>query len=465
MAKNNINNDRTILHIYTLNDFHGMIFPSEDSAGISKIGKYLIDRKKENKESTLIISSGDMFQGSAVSNMSKGMVVVSLMNIIGFDAMTIGNHEFDWTIDTILKYNDNNTGNGELNCKYLACNIICKDTGDLAPWAKPYEVINRGKYKIGILGMIGSNLEYDIFKPNIEGYEFTDEYKAAKKYVPILRNKEKCDIVILSIHADTQNINMKFAELDGDQKIDAIINGHTHNAYYGEYNREGCDLPYVQSGCYGKYIGYIKLVIDNKTKKIIDCDVQNIKTINTCKESSEEIENEIKKYQEYIDIANKPIGLIYDDVNRELGGIWASDSLKNTFDADIGICNVGGIRASGFPLKKGQIITYGDIFEIMPFENEACLISIKGNELIKFFKEDGFYYSSNVDVLNNKIDGNSIDNNKLYKIATLDFIYICEKYPFINGINHIDTNILFRDVLYNSAKQNVQKNGMFKLGD
>ena len=101
----------------------------------------------------------------------------------------------------------------------------------------------------------------------------------------------------------------------------------------------------------------------------------------------------------------------------------------------------------------------------MPFENEACLISIKGNELIKFFKEDGFYYSSNVDVLNNKIDGNSIDNNKLYKIATLDFIYICEKYPFINGINHIDTNILFRDVLYNSAKQNVQKNGMFKLGD
>ena len=191
MAKNNINNDRTILHIYTLNDFHGMIFPSEDSAGISKIGKYLIDRKKENKESTLIISSGDMFQGSAVSNMSKGMVVVSLMNIIEFDAMTIGNHEFDWTIDTILKYNDNNTGNGELNCKYLACNIICKDTGDLAPWAKPYEVINRGKYKIGILGMIGSNLEYDIFKPNIEGYEFTDEYKAAKKYVPILRNKEK----------------------------------------------------------------------------------------------------------------------------------------------------------------------------------------------------------------------------------------------------------------------------------
>ncbi len=83
-------------------------------AGIYKIGDFLIKEKQNSPETTLIISAGDMFQGTAVSSMTRGRKpVVDAMNIIGFDAMTLGNHEFDWGIDVVLKYQDGKEENGE----------------------------------------------------------------------------------------------------------------------------------------------------------------------------------------------------------------------------------------------------------------------------------------------------------------------------------------------------------------
>ena len=97
--------------IYSLNDFHGMIFPNESCCGISKIGEFIINQKKNN-DCVIVLSAGDMFQGGSVSTLTKGEALVEAMNIIGFDAMTIGNHEFDWDIETVLKYNDYNKDNG-----------------------------------------------------------------------------------------------------------------------------------------------------------------------------------------------------------------------------------------------------------------------------------------------------------------------------------------------------------------
>ena len=81
----------------------------------------------------MILSSGDMFQVTAVSNLSRGEVVVAAMNLIGFDAMTIGNHEFDWGVPALRRFCDGDEGNGEASFPFLAANIRLKASGELVP--------------------------------------------------------------------------------------------------------------------------------------------------------------------------------------------------------------------------------------------------------------------------------------------------------------------------------------------
>ena len=155
-------NNMKEIKIYSLNDFHGMIFSDNSGSGISKIGDFLVNQKKEN-DCVIVLSAGDMFQGGSVSTLTKGEALVEAMNIIGFDAMTIGNHEFDWGIETILKYNDYNQDNGELNCKFIISNIIDKSLNEKPEWALPYTTFIKNGLKIGVLGIIGEEQEKDMY--------------------------------------------------------------------------------------------------------------------------------------------------------------------------------------------------------------------------------------------------------------------------------------------------------------
>ena len=224
--------DEVTLNIYSINDFHGSIFEDGSNAGISKLGLYLSDL---DQNTSIILSAGDMFQGTAVSSMSRGKVVVDAMNYIGFDAMTIGNHEFDWGDTEISKFVDGQSDNGEVNFPLLGANIIDKRTNEIAAFAKPYAVFEKSGVKIGVIGIIGHDQEYDILASYVKNYSFEDELEAIKKYSYILRTQEMCDIVIVSCHTDTEMINQQLLNLSGDYQVDAILNGHTHQSYYGEW--------------------------------------------------------------------------------------------------------------------------------------------------------------------------------------------------------------------------------------
>ncbi|MGI5920992.1 MAG: stalk domain-containing protein [Syntrophomonadaceae bacterium] len=100
--RNDLEADLVTLDILTVNDFHGALCASEKDPGAARLGKSLQAEKAKNPDGTLILSAGDMFQGSIDSNLLYGQSVIKVMNQIGFDAMTVGNHEFDWGLD-ILK--------------------------------------------------------------------------------------------------------------------------------------------------------------------------------------------------------------------------------------------------------------------------------------------------------------------------------------------------------------------------
>ena len=454
------------IYIYAVNDFHGIVYEEDNSVGLSKLFGYLHSKKQEKPDNTVIISSGDMFQGSALSSMSRGELVLDAMNYTGFDAMTMGNHEFDWGLETVTRFTDGDSSNGEANFPLLGANIINKDTRKIANGLEPYTVIKRAGLTIGIIGIIGYGEESDILTSYVSSYKFTSELPVIKQYAKILREEEKCDIVILSTHSDTSDINNEIANLTGSEKIDVVFNGHTHQAYYGDIARNdgSTPMPYVQSGCYGRYVGIVTLTYDFENSKVKSVSAINSKAQNICKNNDPEIDNMFTKYQEYVEIASEELGVSNITMYQELGGYFCADSLIEKYDVDLGVCNRGGIRGSGFPIYKDDVITYGDVFEIMPFENKVVIVEILGSVIINRLlgSADSYYFiSTNVDANNKTINGEKIDTSKYYKVATIDYLYEKTSQPFMNGNNYVNTGDLFRDVIAWSVKENVKENGKF----
>lgn len=454
------------IFIYSVNDFHGIVYESGNSVGLSKLFGYLHTKKVENPDNTIILSAGDMFQGSALSSMSRGEIVLKAMNYSNFDAMTIGNHEFDWGLPEVTKYFDDSDTKTKASFPLLGANVVKKSNGEIAPGLKPYTVFKRAGLNIGVIGIIGMGEENDILTSYVKDYYFSDELTAIKKYAKILREDEKCDIVIVSSHSDTSSINYTIANLTGSEKVDAVFNGHTHQAYYSEESRKdkSAPMPVVQSGCYGRYVGVVILTYDYVNHKVKDASAINSKATNVCTKKDSNIDILFDEYKEYVDIANEELGKSGMDLYQQIGGLFCANTMVDKFSVDLGICNRGGIRGSGFPIDRGDMISYGDIFEIMPFENKVVIVELTGSVIInRLFSgaNDYYFISTNVDVANKTINGVKIESHALYKVATIDFLYEKAGQPFASGSNYVNTNILFRDVIAEGFKKNIQENGSF----
>ena len=137
--------ETTTFDIYSINDTHGSFVRNDENleAGISYIADYFLERKSGNN---LYLSAGDMWQGGIESNSTKGIIMSEAMNIMGIEAMSIGNHEFDWGVEEI----ENNLKVMEF--PLLGCNIFYKNTNTLVDFLEPYTIIDKNNIKIGIIG-------------------------------------------------------------------------------------------------------------------------------------------------------------------------------------------------------------------------------------------------------------------------------------------------------------------------
>ena len=451
------------INIYALNDFHGAIFETERELGIARIGDFLIKEKTNKPDSTVILSAGDMFQGTAVSSSTKGKVVVDAMNIIGFDAMTLGNHEFDWGIEGITRYHDQNLENGEANFPFLAANVYQKSIDNYVDWVKPYVVIERGDFKIGVLGLIGEAQTGSILSSIIEDYQFTNQIDAIKKYVPILRNEENCDIVIVSSHDNTNSINGQIAYLTDEYYVDAVINGHTHNFYAeANYRDEKAPLIVIQSKNNGEYLGKITLEIDPETKKVLDA-AGGFVAPSDMKTENVDILKMFEYYQTEIDQANEVLGISAQKISQTEGIIWAANTIKKYDDSQVGIVNSGGIRGTAFPINQNQTVTYGDIFKIMPFENTIVQVKVTGAQLKELASLSDLYFSSNYKRSNGIIDGTEINDEQLYVVATIDYVFEKYNYLFSLGQDINYSGFIFRNHLVAEVKESVAINGQWHI--
>ena len=252
-----------ILHT---NDTHSTIFPVKqniDDKEIAGRGGYLrrVNMLKEQRQQhpdLLLFDSGDFSQGSGYYTLFKGEVEIGLMNQMGYDAITIGNHEFDFGLDNLARIFR------MANFPIVCSNYDCKGTV-LEGLVKPYITLKRNGVKIGVFALSPA-LKGLVFDGNCQGITYLDPAETAQKYINLLRKQEKCDIVICISH-----LGWKESEytdemlLKGIESCDLVLGGHTHTYMKQlEYapDKTGKLIPVDQNGKHGAFIGKLLLNLE-----------------------------------------------------------------------------------------------------------------------------------------------------------------------------------------------------------
>jgi 5'-nucleotidase len=255
--------EQSLMILHT-NDFHSRLdsFPDNHpkyagQGGIARL-KTLMDEARSKNEHCLLLDCGDVFQGTPYFNRFGGVPEYKWMNMAGYEATTLGNHDFDMGMEHLAGLIRNHARFGFVNCNYGLENT------PLNTLIQPRHLVKKGRLKIGITG-VGVNPEGLIPADLCRGVVYKDPVKSVQEQVDFLRNKEKCDVVVVLSHLGfeypgNQISDRKLAaETHG---IDVILGGHTHTfleAPLNAVNKKNSPVIVSQAGWAGLQLGHIKL--------------------------------------------------------------------------------------------------------------------------------------------------------------------------------------------------------------
>ena len=398
------------LELFALNDMHGNVEDSSNGLGIAKTST-LLKTYPDTLDDTLYISQGDMWQGSAPSNLTHGLLVNDWMNQLNFTSMTVGNHEFDWS----TSYVKTNAGLAEF--PYLGINVYSHETDQRVDYLDPSVIVNKNGVKVGIIGAIGdcygsiaASMVQDIYFK--VGEDLTN---LVKQEATRLRNEEGCDMIIYSLHEGSESTSSLDTPYDtslSNGYVDLVLEGHTHKNYvlqdsYGVYH--------IQSAGYNKSINYIKVDVNTtkntcsvvKTKSIYTNDYKNSLSDDTAALAL------FTKYEDQISGANEVLGY---------NSSYRSDAYLEQLVADLylqyGLSKWGSTyniylgggyikTRSPYSLSRGDV-TYADLLKLFPFNNDLQLCSISGYNLnykfVNTFSEDYYIKLSSYGEANTSIN-------------------------------------------------------------
>ncbi|WP_412519131.1 5'-nucleotidase C-terminal domain-containing protein [Staphylococcus simulans] len=446
-----------ILHT---NDMHGRIL--EEDGRVIGMAKLKTVKQQENPD--LMLDAGDAFQGLPISNNTKGADMAKAMNEVGYDAMAVGNHEFDFGVEQAQKYKE------QLNFPILSANTY-KD-GKLM--FDPYTIVNKNGINYGIIGVTTPETAVKTHPDNIKGVTFTEPIPAVQKIMDQIKGQTDIFVILSHLGIDPSTKS----EWRGDTLADTlardrrfydkeiiVLDGHSHSVIEnGKINR---NTLLAQTGTALANIGKVEFDYQNNSISNLNASLINVKDtadITPDPALKQQLDDAKAKFEAQVSEVIIPNNSIQfqgerDDVRRHetnLGNAIA-DSMEaysqNGFShpADFAVTNGGGIRAS---IDKNQDVTLGDIITVLPFGNTISQIQVKGTDVAKMFEhslsapvENGqlgangaflhisksvrVYYDINkapgervlkIEVLNKQTQQfEALDPNRMYYMTTNDF--------------------------------------------
>jgi len=385
----------TILHT---NDFHARFRPiskydNNCSAENNAEGKCFggsarlitaIEDARARHENTILLDGGDQFQGTLFYNLYKGKVAAEMMNKLGYDGMTVGNHEFDDGPETLRAFMD------AVNFPVLMANADVDMEPELKGRLQKSTVIERSGHKIGLIGLVTEDV-VDISSPG-DNIIFTDAITAVQAEVDSL-TAAGVGIIILMSHSSYEIDKEIAANTTG---VDVIVGGHD-NAYLsnvsdrakGPYPTVVNGTQIVQAYAYGKYLGELSVVF-NDDGEIMSASGEPITIDGSVNEDSQIVARLDELEKPITDLKETLVGNVSTSLNgdRAVCRIQECDMGNMITDAmraagmekgySIALANSGGIRAS---LDAGQV-TLGEIMTILPFQNTMSTFKVTGKQLL-----------------------------------------------------------------------------------
>jgi 5'-nucleotidase len=254
---------RTYLTILHTNDTHSTLFPYgplDSWGGIARVSS-LVKELKSGRRNVLVLNSGDVFVGTFEFNKYLGYPELKIMEGL-YDAMCLGNHEFDLGLEALLGVVSGQYGGGQpVSLPILCANVNLEAMSALKNFVRPYIVKQVGKLKVGLLGVVNN----DALNYSPEVYPLlSDPFEAAGQAAFMLRNVEQADIVVCLSHLGLTYDKMGLSQVPG---IDIIIGGHSHDALFEPIIANGKII--VQAGEFGHYLGELTVRLDGTKVNLV----------------------------------------------------------------------------------------------------------------------------------------------------------------------------------------------------
>ncbi|AFC32599.1 hypothetical protein PM3016_5940 [Paenibacillus mucilaginosus 3016] len=450
------------VQLLNINDLHGKVdqtYPVDldgDKVNESNLGRmdyvaaYLKQREAGNPN-TLILHSGDTIGGSSpVTALLQDEPTVEMLESIGFDGGTVGNHEFDEGTAEMLRMiqggtHPKGTENYDgMNFPVVAANIEYKADG--SPVLPPYFIREIGGVKIGFIGVVTQSTASIVMPGGIADIRFTDETAAVNKAAAELKAQGIRSIVVLS-HLDAvqsgTGVTGAAADLASsvDDEVDVIFAAHNHTIVNGTVDNK----LIVQAWEYGKAISDVDLQIDPATGDIVQKSAEIVYVNQAGITPDPAVGTILQKYVDRVaPIINEVVGVTAAEMTGGYGvrgpigdnalGNFIADGMRHAMNSDFALMNGGGIRDN---LNRGDV-TWGELYNIQPFNNQLVKVEVTGADLETILNAQlsslygpdysigGFSYTWNgsttkvVDIF--LPDGSKIDKTKTYTVTVNNFM-------------------------------------------
>ncbi|MFQ5905192.1 MAG: bifunctional metallophosphatase/5'-nucleotidase, partial [bacterium] len=396
--------------------------------GIARIAA-LIERTREEMESTggkvLLVCAGDILQGTPMSLVFKGEPDVRVMNIMRFDAMVIGNHEFDYGQENLKRLM------GIASFPVISANIAVGSTGEL--FAADYIINSYDNLRVAIFGLTTSETPVTTHPDNVKDLEFLPPIDVARKLVPVLR--DKADVVIALTHLGYEIDRRLALEVPG---IDVIVGGHSHTRVESPAIENGSLV--CQAYQYGICLGRADLHL--RRGRVVSSEGVLLSVDNTVS-ADKEVATLVSDYAARLDKEfDRVVGVASVRLNgdresvrsRETNlGDLVADVMRLRSGTDLALTNAGGIRAS---IDEGEI-TIREILTALPFGGELVTLTLTGRQIVKivnraagvrpgsgaFLQVSGISFDMHKRKATNiQIAGEPVDEKRNYRVATNDFL-------------------------------------------
>jgi 2',3'-cyclic-nucleotide 2'-phosphodiesterase/3'-nucleotidase/5'-nucleotidase len=432
--------DSTLLRVLAISDFHGQLearvwdwSQGRPVGGAAALKPWFDSLARGCACASVRLDAGDQMQGTPLSNVTYGRGTVEALNAIGLDAAAIGNHEFDWSIDTLR------SRMREARYPFLAANIT-DSIGSARPgWARPWAVVRKDGTRIAVIGLALQATPTNTAPRNVRGLAFGAGAQAVRRYLPMAR--DSADFVIVVAHeggfcdslACRGEIFDVARQLDSGS-VDLIVAGHTHVRINTVVN----GIPIVEASSSGRSIAVVDFVRVSGRREVR---VQHVTPYADQVRPDPALVDALTRQQQAIRaLTSRVVGRLKFPLRREgdeygLGRLIA-DAQRTLGKADVAIMNNGGIRAD---LPAGTV-TWGDLYQVQPFNNRLRRLTVQGSVLLEALEHCvggqrpdchvggvEVWYDARRPVgrrvTKTRLDnGKDIDRNRTYSLAVTDFM-------------------------------------------